>query len=118
MKVLVITITLFERSGWGRYSRGVVEHLMQAGVEVILLCEQKPENLNVEWYPLLPGTSPISLIRNALRVRRLAGQVDIVHAFDAWPFGVCGYLGTLGMSKKLFINGVGTYSWPLSTLSG
>lgn len=110
MKVLVITNTLYQRSGSGRYSRGVVENLQLAGVEVMVLCEQKPGSLNIEWHRLLPSGSPVSFLRNILMTRWLARSVDVVHALDGWPFGVYGYAGVLGTSKKFFINGVGTYS--------
>jgi phosphatidylinositol alpha-1,6-mannosyltransferase len=33
-----------------------------------------------------------------------------VHAFDAWPFAIYGYVAVLGTRKKLFITGVATYS--------
>lgn len=110
MKVLIITNTLYERSGSGRYSRGVVENLRRAGIEVVLLCEQKPGGISIEWHRLLPPGSPVSFLRNIVMTRRLARRVDVVHALDGWPFGVYGYAGVLGTSKKFFINGVGTYS--------
>lgn len=110
MKVLVITNTLHERSGSGRYSRAVVENLQRAGIEVVLLCEQRPGEIIVEWHKLLPPGSPVSFLRNAIAARRLAKSVDVVHALDGWPFGVYGYASVCGTSKKFFINGVGTYS--------
>ena len=110
MKVLVITNTLYERSGSGRYSRGVVENLQRAGIEVVVLCEQKPDAITIEWHRLLPLGSSVSFIRNIITTRRLAKGTDVVHALDGWPFGVYGYAGVLGMHKKFFINGVGTYS--------
>lgn len=110
MKVLVITNTLYERSGSGRYSRGVVVNLQRAGVEVVVLCEQNPDALSIEWHRLLPSRSSVSFLRNIVTARRLARKVDVVHALDGWPFGVYGYSGVLGTSKKFFINGVGTYS--------
>ena len=110
MKVLVITNTLYQRSGSGRYSRGVVENLQRAGVEVVVLCEQKPDDLNIEWHRLLLHDSLVSFLRNIVTARRLARSVDVVHALDGWPFGVYGYASIFGTSKKFFINGVGTYS--------
>lgn len=110
MKVLVITNTLYERSGSGRYSRGVVVNLQRAGVEVVVLCEQNPDALSIEWHQLLPSRSSISFLRNLFVARWLTRNVDVVHALDGWPFGVYGYAGILGTSKKFFINGVGTYS--------
>lgn len=110
MKVLVITNTLHERSGSGRYSRGVVTNLQRAGIEVVLLCEQAPEGVVVEWHCLQRARSPIAFVRNVIAVRRLARSVGVVHALEGWPFGVYGYAGVFGTSKKFFINGVGTYS--------
>lgn len=110
MKVLIITGTLQERSGIGRYSRGVARNLQKAGVEVIVFCEQEPNDLHIEWHRLLSSRSLISFLRNVLKARKLARKVDVVHALDAWPFGIYGYASVYGTPKKLFINGVGTYS--------
>src|SRR3569623_3180224 len=37
-------------------------------------------------------------------------NVDLVHALDAWPYGFYGFAAVFGTKKKLFINGIGTYS--------
>lgn len=98
MRVLIITASGNEKSGWGRYSSAVVAHLRLQGVDVTTF----------ESVPL--RVSAYSLFRNMMTVRRAAREVDVVHALDGWPFGVYGLVAVVGTRKPLFINGVGTYS--------
>lgn len=113
MKVLIIAASLNERSGWGRYARSVILELRRQGVDVVVISEEGASIDGIHTHSLERLRSRISvltLIRNAFRVRLLARAVDIVHALDGWPYGVYGYAGVVGTSKKLFMNGVGTYS--------
>lgn len=112
MKILIITTGVDPKSGWGRYSRGIVEGLLAEGIEVALFSQQKPD-LPVAWQKLLPlgsAFAPFLFLKNSFAVRKAAKRADVVHALDGWPFGVYGYFAVLGTRKKLFINGVGTYT--------
>ncbi len=113
MKVLIITKSVEEKSGWGRYSRAIVEGLIANGVEVELFSEDAPVGIVCVWHPLSPYNYQFSLktfLTNVYSIRKVAKKTPVVHAFDGWPFGVYGYLALLGMNTKFFINGVGTYS--------
>jgi glycosyltransferase involved in cell wall biosynthesis len=113
MKVLIITSTVSEKSGWGRYSRAVVEYLVSAGIEVELFSEEDPVGLAVTWHHLHSVRSRFSItaiFKNIWNTRAAAKYITVVHALDGWPFGMYGYGAVLGRNKKLFINGVGTYS--------
>jgi glycosyltransferase involved in cell wall biosynthesis len=113
MKVLIISASLNERSGWGRYARSVISELSRQGIDTTVLSEESQEIEGVRVHNLVKLRSRLSLytlLRNAIRTRSLARGVDIVHALDGWPYGVYGYAGVIGTSKKLFMNGVGTYS--------
>jgi len=109
MKALLVTPPLISASGWGRYSLSVIEKLkLKKDIELVIKSDSQE---------LLPLTSLFSFIYNLLEIRRTTKNVDIVHAFDGWPYGVYGYVGVLGTRKKLFITAVGTYSVaPLQSL--
>lgn len=105
MKALIISEHSKPHTGLGRYTKGVVNSLERMGIVVDLLAEGGH-------YGLLPKGSVLHIIRNCLLARERAQQFDIVHALDAWPYGVYGLFAVLGTSKKLFVGGVGTYSIP------
>jgi phosphatidyl-myo-inositol dimannoside synthase len=107
MSILVITGTTAPQSGLGRYSKEVIDELRRQGEEVTVLAIAGQREVSLE-----QTTGVMALIRNAFRARRASRGVKIVHAFDAWPFALYGLYAVLGSKKKLFINGVGTYSVP------
>ena len=113
MKILLIAGSVNEKSGWGRHSCAILEHLIAAGAEVEVFSEELSPDFHGTLYPLhlLSSQFPIAaFLGNIFRVRKVAKRFDVVHALDGWPFGVYGYGATLGTAKKFFINGVGTYS--------
>lgn len=102
MKILIISPSLTYGSGWGNYSNSVIKNLkLREGIEVVVKSDSRE---------LIPLISPLSFLRNLLRIRSAAKSVDVVHAFDGWPYSVYGYAGVFGTKKKLFITGIGTYS--------
>ncbi len=112
MKVLIVTGSLNERSGWGRHTRAVVDQLIVQGMEVSV-CTEVIANAPCRMTKITPLRSwykAASLVFNMLIVRRAARNVDVIHAIDGWPYGVYGWFATIGTSKRLFTNGVGTYS--------
>lgn len=115
MKILVITGNLNQNSGLGRYSLGVVEELGRVGIEHVVLTE-KSSGYAYEKDLLYPRNSVMGILKNLFLVRKQCKNFDIVHALDCWPFGIYGLSAVLGRDKKLFINGVGTYSIPTGSL--
>src|SRR5579872_6842441 len=93
MNVLIIAASLDEKSGWGRHARAIAAQLRAERIEVALYA---------------PATN--SFLRSAREVREAARGCDVVHAMDGWPLALWGYGAVLLRTKKLFINGVGTYS--------
>lgn len=101
MKILVITKNIRPDSGWGRYSLEVIKEYSNFKVESNVLTEDDC---------LLPSNSILNFIKNCIKVRESAKAVDVVHAFDGWPYGVYAWVSTLSLKKKFFINAIGTYS--------
>lgn len=111
MKVLILANNLRPDNGWGRYSSAVVNELKKRpGIEFLVLTEAGGKQFEGEKNILAPAKSVVGVLKNIIIVRKLAKAFDTVHAFDGFPYGIYGYLAVLGTGKKLFINGVGTYS--------
>ena len=100
MKILFITKTLKPVSGWGRMSFLLTEEAKRHNCVASDISEDDE---------LLPITI-LNFVKNVWRVRRRSKGFNIVHALDGWPYGIYGYLAVVGTKKKLFINGIGTYS--------
>lgn len=111
-KVLIITNNINPNSGWGRYSSSVLKELPKLEFDISVLTENNQGKIKEELNILRPLDRPkiLNLIRNILAVRKISKKFDIIHSFDGWPYGIYGYFAVLGTKKKLFINGVGTYS--------
>ena len=107
MKVCVITGSYIPNCGEGRHARIIVEKLRSKGVEVVVL---SPDGGDDEVVRLKPLGGAFDLIANAAVARKLAHDCDVVHALDAWPWAVYGHAATFATNKKLFINGIGSYS--------
>lgn len=102
-----------DKYGWGRYSWEIVKHIAsQPDFEAEVLVEE-PSGYEKERCILKKCFSirelPI-LFLNALKARKYIKNCDIIHALDAYPYGVIAALANLGLGKKLIINGVGTFS--------
>ena len=110
MKVLAIAKTIKPTSGWGRLCRSTVENESALGMECIAAVESRESSSSRFELPILQPFSLGNFMPNILKVRKAAKGFDIVHALDGWPYGIYGYFAVFGTNKKLFINGIGTYS--------
>jgi glycosyltransferase involved in cell wall biosynthesis len=109
MKVLIITASLNERSGWGRYSRAVIDQLIARGMDVVV-CTETVADVPYPTLQISPLSSIGAFLKNLFTVRRATRDATLIHALDGWPYGVYGWFAVMGTRKSLFINGVGTYS--------
>jgi len=98
MKILLITSSGKSNGGITTYSRKLIEFLSNL------------ENINVEVFYTSPYFNVLNFTSTLFNIRKISKDVDIIHALDAWPYGIYGWLATIGTSKKLFINALGTYS--------
>jgi glycosyltransferase involved in cell wall biosynthesis len=110
MEVLIITASLNEQSGWGRYSNAVINQINEQGMNVTICSETNEVEARYSMHYISRLASLADFLRNIIIVRNAAKKADIVHALDGWPYGVYGWLAVLASSKRFFINGVGTYS--------
>src|SRR3989338_5495298 len=111
--ILIVTNNMMPNSGIGRYSLSIVEQLRNINVNHTVLTERDKYSGGKDEKNLLHSkVSAFNLIKNSFLVRRELKRCDNIHALDCWPYGVYAYLAVLGTNKRLFINGVGTYSIP------
>lgn len=107
MKVLFVTATLNERSGWGRLASQLIHHVEAGGVEVVTCCEDEdsPHRL----IGLKDGVFR-AIIPNIFTVWRASQGVDAIQAIDGWPYAVYAWIPSMLRRKALVVCGVGTYS--------
>lgn len=113
MKLLALTNNMREKDGWGRYAASVAREYIVQCPDFEVITEEMSGKEHMELHEralLLPLRSEFNFFRNCWRTRCAARSVDVVHAFDGWPYSVYGYAAVVGTTKKLFITGVGTYS--------
>lgn len=121
-KILIITLSLSEKNGTGRYSRSLLKELSRyyrlkvfSGQEDI----NWPAIPNVEIFPVLPGPpdslkmrNPLFLLKawHVIRQEIKKEQFDFVHSLMDYPFSLLGYLVAKGLKKPLYLTAHGTYS--------
>ncbi|HOZ36490.1 MAG TPA: glycosyltransferase family 4 protein [bacterium] len=112
IKVLVLTKTLDERCGWGRYSWNIVSRLIKrADIQVLCLVEATSQKGKYEEQFFSVRYRPGSFLRMLLNLRKKIKTADVVHCFEGYPYAIFFFLAALGLRrKKLFINGIGTYT--------
>lgn len=117
MKALILTQTTYLNSGYGRYTTSIVSQYPVFGIETRVVTHEGKGRVGNESAVLLPHNSYLNFCKNIVRVRKLARDCDVVHAFDVWPYGVYGFFSVLGTKKKLFMLGIATYSLAPEKLS-
>jgi glycosyltransferase involved in cell wall biosynthesis len=109
MRVLALAETLKPLSGWGRYASAVIAEYERRGISYSVITSLTKDATGTE-AGFLEKPSLVGFVKNIFLVRRLAKDVDVVHAYDFWPFGVYAYFAVLGTGKRLFLSAVGTYT--------
>lgn len=99
MKICFIGDNLDTRAGWGRLAKEIIDGVSKKGLETKII------NLGNDL-----SIGPLKMLRLAFKVRKELKGCDIIHCFDGYPWGVIGALASIGLNKKLVINGVGTWS--------
>jgi len=116
--ILIITLSLSEKNGLGRYSLSVVNELRKYYNLVIFTGEEdiiKLENCVV--YPILPSLHVFLKMRNPLVMAKLvwkvycrAGKVDFVHSLMDYPHSLLAFIIGGLLRRPLFLTTHGTYS--------
>jgi phosphatidylinositol alpha-1,6-mannosyltransferase len=127
-KILIITLSLSEKNGLGRYSRDLVKRLCHR-YQLIIFSGKEEDDLgelpNCQIFRELPGMfnffrlrHPALLLFYIWRIVRVAKKVDFIHSFMDYPYSFLAALVSLFLRKPFFITAHGTYSikpfrlWP------
>lgn len=99
MKVCFLGGELDTKAGWGRLAKEIIDGVSKKGVDTEVI------NLGNDI-----SMSFLKMLLLAFKIRKNLKNCDIIHCFDAFPWGVVGTLANIGLNKKMVINGVGTWS--------
>jgi phosphatidylinositol alpha-1,6-mannosyltransferase len=127
-KILIITLSLSEKNGLGRYSRELIKKLCQSS-QLIIFSGKEDDGLrdlpNCQIFRELPGLFEFFKLRNPLvflfciwKILRIAKNVDFIHSLMDYPHSFLASLVALILKKPLFLTANGTYSlepfrmWP------
>ena len=109
-KILFLTKNIDNKTGWGRYSWGIINEFINYSDWQVTVAVESLNNRTNELLILSKDRSILSFLRTILILRRLVKKYDIIHCLDGYPYAIFVYLAVLGTNKKYFINGVGTFT--------
>ncbi len=109
-RILLLTQTTKPTSGWGRIADELSRRLVSRGYEPVIATEDD-SSINCPPY-LLKNALPSlkSALQAGYRIRSLVKNCDLIHALDAYPYGLIGALANIGINKPLAITAIGTYA--------
>lgn len=104
MRVGYIVPSLDDTTGWGRWANDFLRHIAARGVEPVVFAPPSsarhwtPNGAGVrfilpEFFDYLQSSTGLRRLRSLAACRRAMGQtpaVDLVHSFDAHPWGIYG----------------------------
>jgi len=103
MKICFLTHNVKQDNGAGVFSHRLIMGLQQSlGADVVVFTTEK-SNTSYEQHLL-----PKRFFRNFFILRRIVKECDVVHALDAYPYGIMAMLLCFGMRKKFIITAIGT----------
>lgn len=109
MKICFLTHDLHPQTGIGVFSRNLIERVARLRPDwtVSVIVEKSTG------HPLETRVLPMDrmgLLKNLIPLRGFLKHYDIVHAFDAFPYGLVAVISTMGRRQTIFITAIGTGS--------
>ncbi len=101
MKICVFAQTLNPKTGTGVLVGNIVDGIKKQKNDIEFSIMTREDYLK-------PSVSHI--LRNWFGIRNKIKEVDLLHAFDVYPYGVIAYLVSFGLSKPLVITAIGSGS--------
>lgn len=114
MHVVFLTQTMNVHSGWGRYAFETVTRVRKRGMTTTALVEE-PSGDDQEHVLLAGAVSSLPrALKSVTAVRSFIKKADVIHALDAYPYGLIAALANVGINKPLIMSAVATYAiYPL-----
>ena len=119
MRIGIVTSSLADTDGWGRYSFEIVYELRNYG-KVKVICHKTEKVDGVESHPILPSplSSPPKLMRYLPKMVKHLKDCEVIHCLVE-PYAPLVALSNIFFRKPFFITAHGTYAvQPLSCLVG
>lgn len=120
MTICFLTHNLKQDNGTGVLSLRIIKGVEKLlGVKIIALTT---EGSGLSWERHILYPQKWKFISNFFRIRKILKNCDVIHAIDAYPYGVLAVFCTLGFRKKIIITAVGSgsiillYRWYTSWL--
>ncbi|MBX4210683.1 glycosyltransferase family 4 protein [Candidatus Parcubacteria bacterium] len=108
MKIVFLTHNLGHDNGGGVFSRRIIEGAnVEMPADVVALTSVS-SNLAHEKAILAPGN--MLSLKTVRKVRAEIRDADVVHAIDAYPYGLMAAVASIGLRKKIIITAVGSGS--------
>jgi len=116
MKILIVTKTLSEKDGQGRYGLGLIDGLVNKYNLTIISSDigygqDFSSTVKVIKAPdLSKGFKIFRYFKFFLLIKKYLKFCDIIHAIDGYPFGVLSTMANMWYKRKFIITVIGTYS--------
>jgi len=107
MRVIFLNRSLKEYTGAGRFALALIRELknLTPGLEcAVLTTEPSGHPLDA---PIIYGNK-FKLFAAIPAIRKVFKRYDVIHALDAWPYGVVAVFASLGLRKKVIITAIGS----------
>lgn len=103
MRICYLNHDLRNDTGAGRFGLSFLTAIkeMAPSAESIVLTTEGGQ------MPIL-SPSKLKLLLALPKIRNIFKKCDIIHALDAWPYGVIAAIANVGLGKKLIITAIGT----------
>lgn len=108
MQIGILTHNLKQDNGSGVLSLRLAKGLEKQGRSEIIALTAEGSGLGFERPILYPRR--LKLLANFFIIRRILKTCEVIHAFDAYPYGVIAVIFSLGLRKKVVITAVGSGS--------
>lgn len=116
MKIILLTNGLKTNNGWGSYSHGLVTEFKKIGHEVVVICHEKDESIEVVQLPILPHPlrfkllyplSFIILFRILLHAKSIR-NAEVVHSLIE-PYSWIGFCISKLFTSRFFVTIHGSF---------
>lgn len=106
MKICFLTHNLKQDNGAGVFSKRFIEGMRERFKCEVVALTTESSGLPYEKPILYPSKK--MLLWELFRIRRIMKECDIIHALDAYPYGVIALLLSFGLGKKIIITAIGS----------
>ena len=102
---------LTRSTGLGRMVTSIADGLDKRNFDIGYVFEAgEPDQKHVKIKFRRALSTPLTLLKDLVKMRKFCSQYDVVVCFDAKPAGILAHLACIGQKKKIVVHVLGTYS--------